>query len=250
MAILIAVKNSADVGNCRIHYRDIGDYLTREQKLDAVQQATLADAEWELIEPNEAGDWTSQRDTAFATFTPLGDKKSKSEKTVFKTYSLGLSTSRDAWCYNYSEAIVEANVRRMIDVYNKQVDRIEAGDAQSDDVESDPRLINWSRGLRKDLSLRKRHSFNPTGKRIATYRPFSKQHVYFDRSLNETVLLMPSMFPTPYHQNYGFYVVGSGSAVPFSVFMLDEIPNLHVTGAGSGGQFLRGQESQRGDHLG
>jgi predicted helicase len=32
--------------------------------------------------------------------------------------------------------------------------------------------------------------------------------------------------------------VGSGSAVPFSVLMTDVLPDLHVTGAGSGGQFF------------
>jgi len=46
------------------------------------------------------------------------------------------------------------------------------------------------------------------------------------------------MFPTPRHDNVGIYQVGSGSAVPFSVLMVDAIPDLHVTGAGSGGQFF------------
>jgi predicted helicase len=40
------------------------------------------------------------------------------------------------------------------------------------------------------------------------------------------------------HENIGFYVVGAGSDVPFSAIMLDCLPNLHVTGAGSGGQFF------------
>lgn len=36
----------------------------------------------------------------------------------------------------------------------------------------------------------------------------------------------------------GIYQVGMGSAVPFSVLMVDNLPDLHVTGAGSGGQFF------------
>jgi predicted helicase len=46
------------------------------------------------------------------------------------------------------------------------------------------------------------------------------------------------MFPTSEHPNFGFYCVGVGSAVPFSILMIDGIPDLHVTGAGSGGQFF------------
>src|SRR5699024_3205307 len=56
--------------------------------------------------------------------------------------------------------------------------------------------------------------------------------------LNNTTYQLPSMFPTAHHENIGFYQVGDGSAVPFSVLMTDRLPDLHVTGAGSGGQFF------------
>ena len=46
------------------------------------------------------------------------------------------------------------------------------------------------------------------------------------------------IFPTPTSVNTGFYNVGQGSAVPFSVLAMDALPDLHVTGAGSGGQFF------------
>ena len=52
------------------------------------------------------------------------------------------------------------------------------------------------------------------------------------------VYQLPSMFPTQHHRNIGFYQVGEGSAVPFSVIATNLLPNLHVTGAGSGGQFF------------
>ena len=40
VAITIFVKNpNATHDGCKIHYRDIGDYLTREQKLEALTEA-------------------------------------------------------------------------------------------------------------------------------------------------------------------------------------------------------------------
>lgn len=70
------------------------------------------------------------------------------------------------------------------------------------------------------------------------YRPFNRQWLWADPDLIESAGKMLRVFPTAGHGNFGFYQVGKGSAVPFSVLMLDALPNLHVTGAGSGGQFF------------
>ena len=105
-------------------------------------------------------------------------------------------------------------------------------------VTYDPQRISWSSGLLGDIAAHRRLEFQESRIRRSVYRPFSKQVVYFDKHLNERRYQLPKMFPTPEHENYGFYVVGMGSAVPFSVLALDQIPDLHVTGAGSGGQFF------------
>ena len=70
------------------------------------------------------------------------------------------------------------------------------------------------------------------------YRPFNRQRSYFDRQLNDMVYKLNHIFPDADTRNLGFYYVGMGSAVPFSVLMTDCLPDLHVTGAGSGGQFF------------
>ena len=70
------------------------------------------------------------------------------------------------------------------------------------------------------------------------YRPFHNQFAYFHAPVNDMVYQLPRMFPTPTHDNLGFYQVGAGSAVPFGVIATNLLPNLHVTGAGSGGQFF------------
>ena len=70
------------------------------------------------------------------------------------------------------------------------------------------------------------------------YRPFFRQRSYFAKELNDMVYQLPSMFPTQQHHNIGFYQVGEGSAVPFSVIATNLLPDLHLTGAGSGGQFF------------
>ena len=112
----------------RIYYRDIGDYLTREDKLKTIQDlgSILSDKmELASIEPNEAGDWINQRDGLFDTFIPLGDKDDKTARTVFVPYySRGCASARDAWVYNYSRQALERNIASMIGFYNSNIDTL------------------------------------------------------------------------------------------------------------------------------
>lgn len=52
IAITIGVKCKGSK-HCTIHYRDIGDYLTTEQKLDIVDHSRLQGQGWQAIEPNK-----------------------------------------------------------------------------------------------------------------------------------------------------------------------------------------------------
>ena len=143
--------------------------------------------------------------------------------------------------YNSSKQALEQNVGRMIDTYNSEVERWKASDKSveiTDFVEKDAAKISWARSLRGALAKGTTLTFDSTAVTTSTYRPFNKQNVYFAPLLNHERSQMPKMFPTTAHENIGIYYVGSGSAVPFSVLLLDSIPDLHVTGAGSGGQFF------------
>ncbi|MEX5304864.1 DEAD/DEAH box helicase [Kocuria sp. CPCC 205258] len=229
VAILIAVKKPASPGPCRVHYHDIGDYLTREEKLDIVNCATLDNVAWKLIEPNAAGDWLSQRNHEFTTYPAIGEKKVTADTiAIFQTYSRGLATARDAWCYNYSKAAVETNMRRMIDNYNRQVNLVATNTTTADQVDSDFSRISWNRGLRKDLARGKYHKFNSERLYTGAYRPFTRQHVYFDRSMNDMVYQLDTLFPTSHHRNLGILLTGPASHFEFTPFIVDALPNLHT----------------------
>ena len=87
VAITIFVKNpNATHDGCKIHYRDIGDYLTREQKLEALQEAVSIKgfSDWQTITPDEHHDWIEKRNDAFAKFYPIGSKETKAGKTTMR----------------------------------------------------------------------------------------------------------------------------------------------------------------------
>jgi predicted helicase len=245
VAITILVKNPAATGHTRIHYHDIGDYLSRTEKLQIIQKvATIEHLDLTTITPNSAGDWLNQRNDEFASFVAMGAKDAE-PVTLFSMYSGGLNTSRDWWVYNFSHGAVDSNMRATVDFYNGQVIAYQAfclankiADRQShvsDFLDLDPKKISWDRVPRADVGRGVKYAYRPNGIVLGTYRPFMKQWVYFDRKMNNTVYKLPRMYPTSKQPNYGFYYVGAGSAVPFSVLMVDAVPDRHVTGAGSGG---------------
>lgn len=241
VAVLLLIKRPGSVAESVLHYKDIGDYLDRRQKLELVDHATLDTLEWETITPNPEGDWINQRDPNYDTYPPIGDKKDKTGRTIFENFGRGLETGRDAWVYNSSEDEVRANAGRMIDNYNDEVDRWQKAGKPlpvEDFITKDPTKISWARSLRQALGKQTKLSFDDKAMRYGLYRPFQRQNVYFAPLLNHERGQQPKFFPTEIPGSAGFYYVGAGSAVPFSVLMTNTIPDLHVTGAGSGGQYF------------
>jgi predicted helicase len=239
--ISLLVKNPDRPSSGTIHYRNIGDYLTRDDKLALLEQYRDADGvPWQQITPNEHGDWINQRNDIYESFTPIGDK-SDAQLGIFGTYSGGLKTNRDTWAFNSSETALRSNMSRMIDFYNDEVSRFahagSATKAVDEFIDFDTTRISWNRADKARLIRGVTYEFDAARIVQSVYRPFNKQMVYFDRQLNDMVYQLDRVFP-PGEQNWGFYYVGAGSAVPFSVLALDALPDLHVTGAGSGGQFF------------
>ncbi|MCH0557751.1 DEAD/DEAH box helicase [Streptomyces sp. MUM 16J] len=250
VAILILVKggggSDANSG-CALHYRDIGDYLTREDKLRIVGSQALDTVDWQRITPNVEGDWINQRDERFATFQAISKKdKSDRNETIFEVHSSGLKTGRDSWAYNFSQQRLQENMESMIDFYNSQVEGftkhckaegLTSPTASDVDkfIDLDPKKISWDRADKGRIAKGERYTFQADRVFTSTYRPFTREFAYFDRKLNNTVYQLPRMFPAPEECNLGFYTTGAGSDEPFSVLMTDSIPDLHAVGTKSVG---------------
>jgi predicted helicase len=242
IAISLLVKNPDATEQGVLHYRDIGDYLTREQKLGLIaEHGSVSGVPWDILEPNEAGDWLNQRDDTFASFTPIGDKNA-SENASFAVHSRGIETGRDAWIYNSSDRIIEHNVKETIGIYNNDRERWAKSDkldSLADFVESDPAKISWTSTLIARLQRNQVIAFDRDKIVSSAYRPFNKHHVYFDNDLIHRRGSIPRMFPTPLQKNLGFYLTAAGSGHPFSLLAVDSMPDLAFWGSGSGQFFPR-----------
>ena len=242
IAITMLVKNPESTGECRLSYHDIGDYLSREEKLKIISDfGSIKGIQWTRITPNSSHDWINQRDPAFDKFMPLGDKGNKSAKVLFATYSLGIATGRDVWAYNFSKKNLSYNMNEMISFYNEQLNAYiticnDKGKkepvALGQFIDNDMKKISWTVNLKTDLEkLNPRHYDNESIVQ-GVYRPFCKQWVYFNRRFNERVYKMPSLFLNAELGNLVISVSGIGANKEFSALLLNSLPDLNMFSGG------------------
>lgn len=246
IAISLLVKNPDAAQQGRIYFHDIGDYLSREEKLEKVGSfgsiagITQSDG-WRSILPDQHGDWLKQRDNNFVDFIAIGDRKGDDTK-MFEGFSLGVATARDAWCFNASKASVESNMRRMIDFYNSEVERFSQAHMGLDKlhreaavdkfISFDRTQISWEQRLKNDLANGRSATFEPASLHVSLTRPFTKQWLYFNRRFNARVYQMPRIFPGLGVRNRAICVSSSGGTVAFSALMVDVVPGLKFVGDG------------------
>ncbi|WP_245190965.1 DEAD/DEAH box helicase [Jannaschia formosa] len=233
IAVFVLTKRPGSVAAGAIHYHDIGDYLSREDKLRIVREFGSAggveEADgWTQIVPDEHGDWINQRDTAFDEFMKIGDNARDADPAVFATYSMGVLSGRDPWAFNSSRSALEANTRKLIDSYISSLSVADGTSRSATEIQRDPRKIAWSRGLKKKADANRHIEFDPSAPRLATYRPFTPRWLYFDPDLNETRLQIPRMLPGADTQTPIICLSTTGHRGAFSALMVNRPPALHV----------------------
>ncbi len=246
IAVIFFVKDKS-VNNNTIHYYDIGDYLKREEKLNRLANFTDLDAiKFETIIPNSKGDWINQREDGFEKLIPLKRDKKLQNPSVFDINSGGVASGRDPWVYNFSKDALTQNVQKCIDTYNADLKRFNAhfreafkqrakGVKSADlykqlnnqEITTDKTKIAWTRALKqefiKNKNLQESHEKRI---RLAMYRPFNKQWLYFDKNLNEEQHQFSKIFPDKDAQN----VVINTTIRNFSALVSDAIPDIHFIG--------------------
>lgn len=224
ITITVLVKTADHAGDAKIHYAEVDDYLTRQEKLDEIaDNHSITGTEFQTISPNAHGDWISQRDETFGALQPMGDnaKGNNQSSAVFVTYSLGVSTNRDAWVYNFSDESLRANVGRLTENYNAQL--------CSSDKRLDQTLVKWSSKLDAAFGKGAKLRVDPAAFRPAFYRPFVRECLYFNSVLNERQALQGNLFPSPVQPNVTVTVTPAGGR-PFMPLMASLLPDLHFNG--------------------
>ena len=253
VAITVMVRNpDTPHTGCRIHYHDIGDYLTREQKLQMLVDLGSVDGidDWRTIEPDEHHDWINQRDPTWNNLIQLGHKDAKANKpeapdTAFRLYSPGIATSRDPYLYSFERQTLADRAERMIDLYERRRHAVTSGDidpARATDNDA-LHLIKWTDTLRSRFN-RDRHSpFDNRRLRIVQHRPFVKQWLYADPLYVDRPGRVLDIFPDlketstlcgdqPGLPNQAIHVMGPGATRGYSALITDTTPDRELVSKG------------------
>lgn len=233
IAITILVRKTV-FGNqkAKIYYHDIGDYLSREDKLRIVKTfGTIANPamDWKVLEPNEHGDWLNHRNEAFKSFTPLDSEKKfiSSTKSFFTAYSLGIATNKDAFMYNSSRTSLRDNVKGMIEFYNAE--RAKKSLIPNYTPLVQPDKIVWTDMFLNSFDKNEEFRYNADALIVSRYRPFFKQNFSYQKELIQRTYQQPRLFPMGTNlPNLIICVSGVGQQKPFSVLISDTIADLQV----------------------
>lgn len=230
ISVTLLVRNPDSENQGKIHYYDIGDYLSREEKLSKIASfGNMFDLQFQSINPNEHGDWINKRNSDFDSLVPLvsAGKKGHETEAVFNTHSFGAITARDAWVYNFDSAKLASNMNRTIDFYNSQVDSLRDVQDKKAAASTDSSKISWSVSLFNSLEKGTKAKFNPENIVTGLYRPFTPQNYYFDKFFNHSLLQLPKYFPKG-KENIAILVSGKESGTGFSAIAIDKAPNYHA----------------------
>jgi predicted helicase len=236
--LLFLVKKKDKQQPAKIYYKAVRDYAKKEEKFAELREWEDQPDQipWQEIIPNQKHDWIDQGEEEFESFVKLGDKKNKHDLTVFNKYSSALKTNRDAYSYNFSKDELKEHMQRLIDTFNKHLEKVWKGEITKENVEEkkekDQKKIKWDETL-KDLlfNLKEKQEYKKDRVFPAFYKPFVPMWVYFERIFNSRVYLLPSIFPTPDAKNLAIVVSDVGKGRVFDAFITTKIVDIcfHTT---------------------
>ncbi|WP_425622522.1 type ISP restriction/modification enzyme [Brevibacillus borstelensis] len=226
IAITILVRDGTE--NHEIYYHDIGNYLSREQKLAIISDFTsVSGIKWTKIHPDANNDWINLRDQNYEKFDLM-------DGGVFMNKAIGVSTNRDAWVYGFSREQVIKNTQQMVKNYNSEVIRlsiIKDEREKINQINNSGDFVKWSSGLKQKLTKGTRIQLDDKSVITSMYRPFTKKYLYYQTDIIERPSRYKDIFGS---ENKVIYVTGAGSSRDFSCIIIDKIPNLDLMEKGQG----------------
>ena len=242
VSINILVKSKREGGRfpARICYNDEVADLNKTRTFEFLEENQhVGNLEWQELRPDKRSTWlTGGLHADFDTFVPIGSKEAKSgtsKEAMFRVYSNGVQTNRDAWARNFNRDVLAENMQAMIEFYSLEVSRWERRVERTQNVDAfvspDSTKIKWTDRLKAELVKARLVEFAPEQIKNSLYRPFTKSNLYFDKLMNQRTYQFPSIFPTHGTEKENRIIcVNMSSEKPFTCLMSDCIVDQVMTG--------------------
>lgn len=243
---ILIKKEGITQEKARIKYFQTSDNWDKNKKLHFLDEnENIGKIVWEELHPDANNNWiTTGIETSFETFLPLGSKEMKAStqmnvKSIFKNYTLGVSTNRDSIVYDFDKRKLENRLEQFYEDYNNELIRYQGKEKQiSVDSFVDYAKIKWSSTLKNHLKYATIDEFKKENILISLYRPFTTAFLYYDSVLIDRPGLFKEIFPSASaHPKNSMICVNQSIERPFVCLTSNCITDLHMCGGfGTGTQ--------------
>jgi predicted helicase len=243
---LFLKRGKAPKEKAHIFYARTDEWWRKEEKYRFLEQAdAMTGITWEAIVPDSKHTWlTSGLQEDFECLIPLGTMTGKRAReaqatTIFQTYSLGVSTNRDAFVYDFRKSSLADHSEKFITDYNEEIYRYkqviekhkkEFKDPPNIDDFVDYDKIQWSDTLKRHLNQGLFAEFNKDKIRFSLYRPFTKKYLYYDSIFNDRPGLFKAIYPNSLAECENRIICSNSGEKPFNCFLSNSITDLHFCG--------------------
>ena len=207
VAMMFLIKNP-ELETHRIYYYNVGDGLSGAEKLEILKDSKLKSLPQEKINPDKNHNWINLSVSDFKTLLPLveSDNENKKEEKLFYLATLGVSTNRDEWVFDFSKENLLNKITFFADNYNKMLAKYTKPNAKElqanyeqeiakgnkpkkpqlvDEPEIWGEEIKWSETLKRYFMAAKKVVIDEGNLIVANYRPFTKQFYYANQILSD-----------------------------------------------------------------
>ena len=242
VAISFMVKRAQttkDKRPARIHYLRRPELERAEEKLAFLASHPMRALQFDEVQPDKAHNWINLTHNDFDSLIPLASKETKAAKTaaqeraIFKLFSLGVVTARDDWVFDYDRQTLMAKVRYLIDAYNRDLNRLEPVRTTGSLDQMLDSSIKWTRAVKADLRRGTVYEFDPLKIIEASYRPFIKANLYFEKHLNEMQYQLAALFRGEPNPTIAFLCAGSSN--PLATMAVEQVFDYCLLKMGNGG---------------
>lgn len=177
--MFLVKKKTTELKKCKISYIHPCDIrATRLEKLEWLNANPIEKIDFTNILPDNKSNWINLTDNDFGDLLPLIDKNAKlgkSEKAIFRLFSLGIASHRDEWVYDFNKELLFQKMSHFCKIYSHTV--IDKDYYGKSEIAWDRELDNYRRrGIEKKIE---KDRFMK-----AMFRPFVNKYHYFDRHFN------------------------------------------------------------------
>ena len=227
VAIGFFVRNSTSAPPGNVHYFSLTDEQSGTEQLSRLQKLNVPEITFDGINPDGKGNWLNQINEDFERLLPIANRETRfakttdSERAVFGRYSLGVSTNRDEWVYDFDARKLRDKVLFFADTYNELLDTSDT---------SDDAVIKWSEAIRNHFQRRRRINYTDSNRMRALYRPFTFRSYFADPVMSDRLTGNHSeMFGSDLRQhNKAICFQSTGGRRPFAVLATGGLVDHHI----------------------